>query len=651
MARFSFLQMLLEGPQASSSAWLLDHAPPGRDVPVSPAGTAAAASAPFEASGSGAQASGTPAPAPAEPFALLSAPPASAPMAPAPETPAAAPAAMAPAAEPAASSDPGERLYIVFLSQAPGGGKAALQTRAAALLGSLGVAQEAAFVYEQLGGFAVRLADRDAQRLRALGGVQSVEADAAVAMVQPIVSTSTGALGAYVNTTGSSGEILPWGVQAVWRGQDVSARGNLGEGAIAFVIDSGVSDGTGDLALAADAGWHASWIAGESPFADGNGHGSHVAGTIAAQANGRGVVGVAPGATVVSLKVFDSSGGGASYATVIDAVNHAVAVINGAGLDRSRVVINMSLGGGANSSMETAVRNAADQGVRFAIAAGNSGSDADGVSPANAGDHANVFTVSAVDSSYQMASWSNWDVPSRRDVDDVDLAAPGVGVLSYYRDGQLATLSGTSMAAPHVAGLLLLGGVSAGPLATPVVSGSADPFALVLDSLVSEPVAGGSGEAGPQILWGTTASDTITGGAGDDQIAGVTATGSTAASLGKGQIDTLVGGAGADTFLLADGRGVFYVGGNSRNMGTGDYALIADFNAAEGDRLQLRQGLSFLARTVDLGGITTTEIYLSDGNAVLGNGDDLIARLQGVALASGSAPVALGADQSWISFV
>ena len=120
----------------------------------------------------------------------------------------------------------------------------------------------------------------------------------------------------------------------------------------------------------------------------------------------------------------------------------------------------MSLGGGFSSGLDAAVKNAADQGIQFAIAAGNSGDDADYYSPAAAGDHANVYTVSAVDNRYQMSSWSNWDDSSGGD--DVDVAAPGVSVLSYYQGGGLAYLSGTSMAAPHVAGALLMGGVVEG---------------------------------------------------------------------------------------------------------------------------------------------------------------------------------------------
>lgn len=394
----------------------------------------------------------------------------------------------------------GTSLYIVFLSDAPGSG--GVSQRASALLGSLGSSGKPSFLYEQLGGFAVELTAEQAKRLRALGGVQSVEANQAVFLQTPsqgLVLTDAPILGASSNTTlinpaaltsygnlsGSTGETLPWGVRAVWQGYDVSKAGNAGAGTIAFVIDSGVSATTGDLTL--NSAWSKSWISGEGSFTDGNGHGTHVSHTIAALANGKGVIGVAPGATVVSLKVFDTNGGSATNATIIDAINYAVSTITANSLNKQKLVINMSLGGGASSSLETAVKNAANQGIRFAIAAGNSGADADGYSPANAGENPNVFTVSAVDSTYKMASFSNWDQVSLADsVDDVDVAAPGVSVLSYYKGDVLSYLSGTSMAAPHVAGLLLMGGVKPGDPVTPYYSGTADPFAWNATSLPSQ---------------------------------------------------------------------------------------------------------------------------------------------------------------------
>jgi len=412
-----------------------------------------------------------------------------------------------------ASGVPGTRTYVVSLEQAPLPSNLPATVRA--LLGDVSPDLRPRQLFDQLGAFSVDLSDPQAELLRQIPGIRSIEQDRAVPMMPPVTvepglsnedegtvsmafkkllwqkpekagqafnaSYSLEDIGinatTYGDTPSASGETLPWGVKAVWNGLDVSSKGNIGTGSTVFVIDSGVLDTTGDLNL--NSAWSKSFIAGESAFSDGVGHGTHVAGTIAALVNGKGVVGVAPGAQVVSLKVFGNSGGGATITSIINAINYAVGVINTNGLDRSKVVINMSLGGGLSSSLSNAILNAANQGIRFAIAAGNSGQDVDGFSPADAGDHPNVYTVSAVDSTYTMASWSNWDRLDASDaVDDVDVAAPGVGVLSYFQGGQLAYLSGTSMAAPHVAGLLLTDGVKAGSLVNPVVAGTADPFAL-----------------------------------------------------------------------------------------------------------------------------------------------------------------------------
>ncbi|WP_413744648.1 S8 family serine peptidase [Synechococcus sp. MIT S9451] len=415
--------------------------------------------------------------------------------------------------------------HFVFFDQAD---SSSLSERSAATLNSAGIEARPTQHFDAINGFSIQLTPFQAETLRQSPGIGSVEADRPMPLMPPVEvspaeprgfqnsfptvqkpsteafdtnrplelslerfwvenrvdqseeqarqeqTSSISALPVYGNGTASTGEVLPYGVKAVWRGQDISTKGNAGNGTYAFVIDSGVLNTTGDLKI--NTSWSKSWISGESAFTDGNGHGTHVAGTIAALANGKGVVGVAPGAEVISLKVFNSSGGGASYTTIISAINHAVNVINSNGLDKTKTVINMSLGGGFSSGLDAAVKNAADQGIKFAIAAGNSGADADGYSPASAGDHANVYTVSAVDNTYRMPSFSNWDDPSGGD--DVDVAAPGVSVLSYYRGGNLSYLSGTSMAAPHVAGLLLMGGVKAGDMVTANGAGHSDPFAL-----------------------------------------------------------------------------------------------------------------------------------------------------------------------------
>lgn len=283
----------------------------------------------------------------------------------------------------------------------------------------------------------------------------------------------------FVNVSADVGETLPWGVQAVCQGEDISKRGNFASDCYAFVIDSGVSDTTGDINLVSNPNWHRSWISGETPFTDGNGHGTHVSGTIAALVNDKGIVGVAPGAQIVSLKVFDSSGAGATDTTIIDAINYAVNIINTNNLDKNKVVINMSLSGGYSSALDTLMRSVADQGIRFSVAAGNNAQDADNYSPSSTGDHSNVFCVSAVDNTNKMPFWSNWDQVNTNDqVDNVDFAAPGVGILSYYKNGQLAYLSGTSMATAHVSGLLITGGVQAGTIVNPTFSNTADPFAI-----------------------------------------------------------------------------------------------------------------------------------------------------------------------------
>jgi subtilisin family serine protease len=116
-------------------------------------------------------------------------------------------------------------------------------------------------------------------------------------------------------------------------------------------------------------------------------------------------------------------------------------------------VANMSLGGPVSTALDNAVTNAAGKGIKFTIAAGNSGDNAANYSPARV-NHPNVYTISAIASNNCMPSWSNWGNPP------VDWAAPGVSILSTKKGGGTTTMSGTSMAAPHVAGILLLGNIT-----------------------------------------------------------------------------------------------------------------------------------------------------------------------------------------------
>jgi len=130
-------------------------------------------------------------------------------------------------------------------------------------------------------------------------------------------------------------------------------------------------------------------------------------------------------------------------------------------------------------------------------------------------------------------------------------------------------------------------------------------------------------------LWGTTASNLISGGNGNDRLAGVSSTGTTATEMGAGQIDTLTGLAGADVFLLGDSRGVFYDDRNASNLGSGDYALIKDFVSGI-DKLQVRAGTAYVFTT----SASSLSLYWDRNNNgflnIIGTSrDELIAVLQG----------------------
>lgn len=198
-------------------------------------------------------------------------------------------------------------------------------------------------------------------------------------------------------------------------------------------------------------------------------HGTHVAGTIGALDNGVGVVGVAPGARLWAVKVLDSSGSGYTSGIVagIDWVTDNASTIE---------VANMSLGGsGTSQAQDDAIANAVGAGIVVVVAAGNSADEAANYTPANSPE---AFTVSALadfdgqpgaegsstcrtDQDDTLADFSNFDTTDPNDADEVvviNIAAPGVCILSTYplEQGEYGTISGTSMASPHVAGAAAL---------------------------------------------------------------------------------------------------------------------------------------------------------------------------------------------------
>ncbi len=217
------------------------------------------------------------------------------------------------------------------------------------------------------------------------------------------------------------------------------------------VIDTGIELSHPDLNIFKNV----SFVRRVNTGNDDNGHGTHVAGTAAALNNEIGVVGVAPGARLWAVKVLDRNGSG-YLSDVIKGVDYVTA--NFALIE----VVNMSLGGGNSLALNAAIADSVAKGVVYVVAAGNSAANAINSSPANSPE---VLCVSAIVDTDGLSG--SQGQATRYGADDtfatfsnfgsvVDIAAPGVDVLSTYIGRGYATLSGTSMASPHVAGAVAL---------------------------------------------------------------------------------------------------------------------------------------------------------------------------------------------------
>ncbi len=303
-------------------------------------------------------------------------------------------------------------------------------------------------IYETaLQGFTIRLAPGQVKKLQADPGIKRVDADQIVSLSpidmsgKPVPQTPV--------------QQIPWGITRVGGGLAVDLSSQT-----AWIIDTGIDLYHPDLN--ADLIRSVSFLGLNTTPGDQNGHGTHVAGIIGGRNNNIGVVGVAPDVKLVSVRVLNRKGNG-SLSGVLAGINYVAA--NGVSGD----VANLSLGGAVSQTLDDAVFEAS-KNVKFVLAAGNESDNADNHSPARV-NGPNIYTVSAMDNGDNWASFSNFGNPP------IDFCAPGVSIYSTYKDGGYATMSGTSMAAPHVAGLLLIGSIKPDGKVIGDPDGKPDPIA------------------------------------------------------------------------------------------------------------------------------------------------------------------------------
>ncbi|KAK0733000.1 peptidase S8/S53 domain-containing protein [Lasiosphaeria miniovina] len=271
-------------------------------------------------------------------------------------------------------------------------------------------------------GFAAKLSAKDVEILKKLPEVDYIEQDGIVRITEYVTQSN-----------------VPWGLARIsHRATGATSYvydASAGAGTCSYVIDTGIY--VNHTQFAGRATWLANF-AGDGKDSDGNGHGTHVAGTI-----GGTDYGVAKKTLLYAVKVLDSGGSG-SISGVIAGINY-VTTDSATRNCPNGTVANMSLGGGKSTAINSAAAAAIKAGVFLAVAAGNSDDDAAFYSPAS---EPTVCTIGATDNTDTRAYFSNYGTL-------VDIFAPGVDVLSSWIGGTNATntISGTSMATPHITGL------------------------------------------------------------------------------------------------------------------------------------------------------------------------------------------------------
>lgn len=345
------------------------------------------------------------------------------------------------------------RFIVTLKDDLNGSGNAVVQAKLDSMLNRLKLdprTQPDTVIYKHaLNGFSARLTQAQKQAIENDPDVEFVEQDRVVS--NPKVSRHT--------LRASSGGELPSGIERIDGHLSKTANAPGGVDVDVAVIDTGINLNHPELNVVKDV----SFVPGVKTGDDDDGHGSHVAGIIAARKDGKGIVGVAPGARLWALKVLDKDGNG-SWSQIIKAIDYVTEHAN------EIEVANMSLGDTDKSkALNRAISKSVDKGVPYIVAAGNESHDASKSTPS---DHPRVLAVSAIadgngkggggsdpacepdEKDDTFATFSNFGKMAR-------IAAPGVCIESASkRQGNnvdtYESMSGTSMAAPHVAGAAAL---------------------------------------------------------------------------------------------------------------------------------------------------------------------------------------------------